>query len=146
MRIGSLLGASLLVASAVWVPAGADSPASAVSGYPSGADVKLLSPDGRAVGPFGKLRAAGKYTVFDLFADWCGPCKLIDAHLKKVTGERTDVAVRKLNVVDFDSPLARQMGEDFDALPFVVVYTPKGKRIEISGADLKAIDAALRTP
>jgi thiol-disulfide isomerase/thioredoxin len=111
--------------------------------WPAGSDVKYLTHDGAAVGPFEKLRAPGKYTVFDLYADWCGPCKLVDRHLRAVVAHRKDVAVRKLNIVDWDSPLAKQMGPDFETLPFVVVISPAGTRTEILGANLNALNAAL---
>jgi hypothetical protein len=45
--------------------------------------------------------------------------------------------------VDFDSPLARELGPDFDSLPYVVVFSPKGKRTDIAGADLKKLDDVL---
>jgi copper chaperone CopZ len=74
--------------------------------YPPGADVVRLSSDGAAVGPLEKLRVPGKYTVFDIYAEWCGPCRLVDERLREIVAERKDVAIRKLNVVSFDSPLA----------------------------------------
>ena len=112
--------------------------------YPPGADVQTLSRKGEAVGPLAKRRVTDKYTVFDVYADWCGPCRLVDAHLREVTAERKDVAVRKLNVVDFDTPLAREFGPDFEVLPYVVVFSPQGKRTDIFGADLERLDKALR--
>ena len=114
--------------------------------FPSGADVATLSKAGEAVGPLAKRRVAGKYTVFDLYAEWCGPCRLVDTRLREIVAARQDVAVRKLNVVDFDSPLAREMGPGFDALPYVVVFTPSGKRVEITGIDFPKLDKALKTP
>src|SRR5262249_7559790 len=66
--------------------------------YPGGADVAVLSRNGAAVGPLDKLRAEGKYTVFDVYAEWCGPCRTVDDHLRQVVAARADVAVRKLNV------------------------------------------------
>ena len=110
--------------------------------YPAGADVLWLSRDGSAVGPLPKLRAAAKYTVFDVYADWCGPCRDVDARLRAVVAERKDVAVRKLSVVDFDSPLAKELG--VEVLPFVVVFTPEGRKTEIHGAQLGKIDKALK--
>jgi len=111
--------------------------------FPAGADVAWLSRDGSAVGPLPKLRAADKYTVFDVYADWCGPCRTVDEHLRDVLSARKDVAVRKLNVVEFESPLARELGSRLEALPYVIVFTPSGKRIDIAGADMAKLDKAL---
>jgi thiol-disulfide isomerase/thioredoxin len=111
--------------------------------YPAGADVAWLSKDGSAVGPLPKLRVADKYTVFDVYADWCGPCRTVDEHLREVVAARKDVAVRKLNVVEFESPLAKELGSRLEALPYVVVFTPAGKRIDIAGADMARLDKAL---
>jgi copper chaperone CopZ/thiol-disulfide isomerase/thioredoxin len=118
----------------------------AFADYPAGADVQTLTRDGAAVGPLDKLRVPDKYTVFDVFAEWCGPCRVVDERLRKVTAERRDVAVRRLDVVDFDSPLARELGSSFETLPYVVVYTPRGKKVAISGTDFDKLDKALRTP
>ena len=115
-------------------------------GFPEGADFQLLTDDGSAVGPLPKLAVAGKYTVFDVFAEWCGPCRVVDERLRKVVLERSDVAIRKLNVRDFDTALARELGPAFETLPYVVVITPKGKKIEISGTDFERLDKALQTP
>ena len=114
--------------------------------FPPGADVLTLTKDGSAVGPLPKLAVAGKYTVFDVYAEWCGPCREVDERLRKLALERKDVAFRKLNVRDFDTPLARELGPDFETLPHVVVLTPGGKRVDISGTDFEKLDLALRTP
>lgn len=111
--------------------------------YPEGADVSTVTASGEAVGPLEKLRVPGKYTVLDFYADWCGPCRVVDKQLREIVGTRKDVAVRKLNVVDFETPLARQLGRKLKALPFVVVFDPSGKRIEISGNNPKKLAAAL---
>ena len=133
-RVAILAGlAALSVEAAVPTP----------SPYPPGADVKTLSRKGQAVGPLERLRVADKYTVFDFYADWCRPCRLVDAYLRDLLAGRADVAVRKLNVVDFDSPLAREMGRDFDSLPYVVVFAPGGARTDVTGFDPAALDAAL---
>lgn len=111
--------------------------------YPEGADMKVLSPDGSAVGKLDRLRVPGKYTVFDVYAEWCGPCRFVDARLREVVAARPDVAVRKLNVVDFDTPLARELGWRLEALPYVIVFDPAGKRTDIVGADFGKLDKAL---
>jgi copper chaperone CopZ/thiol-disulfide isomerase/thioredoxin len=114
--------------------------------FPPGTDVQLLTRDGSAVGPLPKLAVPGKYTVFDVFAEWCGPCREVDERLRQVVVQRADVAIRKLNVRDFDTPLALELGSAFETLPYVVVLTPKGKRIDVVGTDFEALDKALLTP
>jgi copper chaperone CopZ len=114
--------------------------------YPAGADVQVLSPDGRAVGSLEKQRVAGKHTVFDVYADWCGPCRLVDTRLRELLARRSDIAVRRLNVVDFESPLASELGPNFEALPYLVVFSPSGKRTDIEGADFARLDKALARP
>ena len=112
--------------------------------YPERADVVVLTESGAAVGPLEKLRVPGKYTVFDVYADWCGPCRGVDGYLRDVTSNRNDVAVRKLNVVRFDTALARSFGPRLRALPYLIVFDPDGRRTEITGFDLKRLGAALR--
>jgi copper chaperone CopZ len=111
--------------------------------YPAGADMKVLSRDGSAVGKLDTLRVPHKYTVFDVYAEWCGPCRFVDARLRELIAGRKDLAVRKLNVVDFDSPLAKELGSRIEALPYVIVFDPAGKRTDIVGADFGKLDKAL---
>jgi copper chaperone CopZ/thiol-disulfide isomerase/thioredoxin len=114
--------------------------------FPPGADVRTLTSDGSAVGPLRGHAVAGKYTVFDIYAVWCGPCRVVDEQLRLMVERRPDIAIRKLNVRDFDTPLARELGPAFETLPYVVVFTPKGKRIDVVGTDFEALDKALLTP
>ena len=130
---------ALLLVIAPWVFYGRG----AETAYPRGADVATLTRDGSRVGPLEKLRVRGKFTVFDFYADWCAPCRAIDRRLRVIAGSRRDVAIRKLNVVSFESPLAEELGPDFEALPLLVVFDPAGKRTEIVGLDLERLDEAL---
>ena len=111
--------------------------------YPEGTDFAVVTDKGDAVGPLEELRVPGKYTVFDYFADWCGPCAKIDKQLREIVAARKDVAIRKLNVVSFNSALAKQVGRKLRGLPYVVVYSPEGKRTEIIGENYKQLNAAL---
>ena len=135
------IAASLLLLA---VPAWADR--IAAEAYPPGADVQTLSRKGEAVGPLSKRRVIDKYTVFDVYADWCGPCKLVDSRLREIVTQRKDVAVRKLNVVEFGSPLGKELGSRLEALPYLIVFTPSGKRIDIAGVDMAKLDKALAAP
>lgn len=111
--------------------------------WPDGLDVATLTDNGGAVGPLESLRVGGKYTVFDVYADWCGPCRVVDEHLRDVAATRPDLAVRKLNVVNFKTPLAKSLGSKLKALPYVVVFAPDGRRTDITGLALDKLDAAL---
>jgi thiol-disulfide isomerase/thioredoxin len=136
-RCASLLLCALLAAA---VPSGAGK---AEPPYPAGADVVVLSKAGEKVGPLEKLRVTGKYTVFDVYADWCGPCKDVDRYLRELLATRKDIAVRRLNVVDEDSPLSLELGDSVHGLPHLEIYTPKGRRIVVEGTDFDALEEAL---
>jgi len=71
---------------------------------------------------------------------------MVDERLREVVTQRRDIAIRKLNVRDFDTPLALELGSRFETLPYVVVITPKGKRFDVVGTDFEALDKALQTP
>lgn len=113
--------------------------------YPDGTDYALLTGNGSAVGSLDSLRVGGKYTVFDVYADWCMPCRSVDESLHKLVEGRSDVAIRRLNVVSFESPLAKEIGSRLRQLPFVVVYGPDGVRQEIRGLNEKKLKAALKS-
>lgn len=111
--------------------------------YPAAADARTLVSDGSAVGPLERLRVPAKYTVFDVYADWCAPCRVLDARLREALSGRSDLAVRRLNVVSFRSDLARELGPRLSALPYVVVFTPAGARRDFAGATWKQVAAAV---
>lgn len=86
----------------------------------------------------------GKVTVFDFYAVWCKPCRAVDRHMRDVLTAHDDVALRKLDVVDWDSVVAKQHLQTASELPYVIVYGRDGKRVtEISGLALEDLDAAI---
>lgn len=68
---------------------------------------------------------AGKVTVFDFWAPWCEACKPLDRQLRE-TAKKFGIAVRRVNVVDFDSPIARQELPGVEVLPRIRVVGPDG--------------------
>jgi len=111
--------------------------------YAKDADVVLISKKGESIGSLKKHLVPGKYTVFDLYADWCGPCHVVDKKLRQIMETRKDIAVRKIRLVDFNSAAVRDLGPRVQGLPYVVVFDPRGKRTDIMGANLDRLTLAL---
>jgi thiol-disulfide isomerase/thioredoxin len=94
-------------------------------------DINLISEKGERVDVTLHL-AAGKYTVIDFYADWCANCKEVTPYLEQLARSRPDVAIRKVNVVDWDTPVAEQYRVTY--LPYLQMYGPDGALIA-DGAD-----------
>lgn len=111
--------------------------------FPEALDVVQISKQGEAV-ELAAFVVPGKVTVFDFHALWCGPCKQVDRHMLSVLKDNDDVALRKLNIVDWDSPVTKQYLTGAASLPFVIVYGRDGKRVaKITGLELDKLDAAI---
>lgn len=108
---------------------------------PSGADVKRLAQAGEDIGPLAEHAAAGKVTLFDFYADWCMPCRKVDAHVYGLLGKSPNLAYRKLNLVSWESALAKRNLANVPNLPYVVVYGRNRQLVgAMTGLDLPALD------
>lgn len=111
---------------------------------PEGLDVAWIARDGADVADLASHRVSGKVTVLEFGAAWCEPCKVVDEHMVAVLQKRDDVAYRKLDVGDWDTPLAKHYLGEAPALPFLVVYGKEGGRVDAFGKlDLKRLDRAI---
>jgi thiol-disulfide isomerase/thioredoxin len=84
--------------------------------------------DGKKV-DLAKAVVAGKITVIDYWAEWCSPCRLLDTRLQHLVQSDSNLAVRRVNMGNWDNPAARQATSEFriEALPYVRVYDARGK-------------------
>ncbi len=92
---------------------------------------------------------AGKLTVFDLWADWCAPCRDLDERMAALAKRHPDrLAVRKLEVIDTDSAAWKAFlaPGSFD-LPHIKLYGRDGKLLFEKTAPpaelVKAVEAVL---
>lgn len=89
----------------------------------SGLDMREATTDGSAV-PL--VPVAGKITVYDFWAEWCEPCGVLDRELAEVARRHpTELAVRKVDVVEVDSPASRAYLRGF-TLPHIKVFGRDG--------------------
>jgi thiol-disulfide isomerase/thioredoxin len=111
--------------------------------FGEGLDVVKISEHGEAVELAPHL-VPGKITVIDFYAVWCEPCRELDEHMLTVLEAHDDIALRKVNIVDWESEAAKQHLQSVPNLPYVIVHGRDGKQIEaISGLDLEKLDAAI---
>ncbi|HEY0140196.1 MAG TPA: thioredoxin domain-containing protein [Thermoanaerobaculia bacterium] len=106
----------------------------------SRADIKVAS-RGEAL-DVRKHLARGKYTIFDFWAEWCGPCHVLTPKIERLVAERTNVALRTVDLKQWDSPAGKQATKEFKVpgLPYVRVYGPDGRFVgEVVGNDIEKI-------
>ncbi len=111
---------------------------------PTGTDVLELNANGADVPDIQAHLVAGKFTIVDFSAKWCEPCRALDEHVLALLSARPDVAYRKLDVGDWDTPLAARYLDGVTSLPYVLVYDPAKNKVDtIVGLDLPRLDKAL---
>ena len=87
--------------------------------------------------------AAGRVTVFEFYADWCGVCRKIDAGLRQMMRTRTDATLKKINIGDGETEVAKQY--NIEITPTFHVYSASGRLVKVfSGDDLGELEKAIR--
>ena len=82
--------------------------------------------------------ALGNVTVVDFYADWCGPCRQLSPSLEQMARTDPEIALRKIDIVNWKTPVARQF--NVNSIPQVNVYNRAGSLVgTVNGADIDQI-------
>lgn len=76
-----------------------------------------------------------KVVLVDLYADWCGPCKMLSPTVEAIAEEETEVKVGKLNV-DENSDIAAEYG--VRSIPTLLIFKNGELKEKSVGVQTKA--------
>ncbi len=90
------------------------------------------------------LPVKGKITVVDFFSQYCPPCMAIAPLMEQLAQKRSDLAIKKLSIqrpevsgkIDWQSPLAQQMGFGSIGIPYFMVFNQNGE-LAAKGAEAR---------
>lgn len=109
-----------------------------------GTDVEQIAEGGADVPDLSPHLAKGKITIVDFSAKWCEPCRKLDEHVLSLLEKSPDVAYRKLDVGDWDTPLGQRYLKGVKELPYVILFDKNGARVEtLTGFDAAKLEGAL---
>ena len=69
----------------------------------------------------------GKITAFMFHAKWCGACKKIMPKLENMANNTKQIALRRVDIADFNSPVAKQY--DISSVPYFIIYDEYGNQV-----------------
>jgi thioredoxin 1 len=93
-----------------------------------------------------KHLATDKFTIVDYYADWCGPCRILEPKIERLLTRYKDIALRRVDIVSWTSDMAKQATKQFQlqAIPYVQVYGPDGTLLgSVQGISIEPIEALI---
>ncbi|MCB1044643.1 MAG: hypothetical protein KDC35_17000 [Acidobacteria bacterium] len=75
----------------------------------------------------------GRLVLFDFYADWCGPCRQLEPHLKSIGSEyASQLVIKKVDIVNWNTPVTQQYG--INSIPHLKLFDEDGNLISQGGA------------
>lgn len=108
----------------------------------AGLDVSDLGKPGEAVE---LVPVPGKVTIFDFWAEWCQPCKVLEPALVEIARAHPDlVAIRRIDTVDWDSAaVAKHLAPKAYGLPHLKVFDRSGRMVLERSSEAGKLDALI---
>ena len=110
---------------------------------PAAASGSRISSHGSGKLDLKQVVVPGRITLVDFYADWCGPCRALAPKLEALVKADPDVYLVKVNIKDWNSPVAKQF--NLQGIPHVLVFDRGGQQVGASSRidDIRArVDAA----
>ena len=126
MIVGVLLIVAAATAYATWRALASPASNADIAPPAEEGDVVTLVKGGEEVDLPANL-VAGKFTIYDFYADWCPPCRALDVELRGMASRHENLAVRRIDIIDWTTPVVKQHG--FESLPFIILFGPDGQEI-----------------
>lgn len=102
--------------------------------------VETISNGGKEV-LLNKVLVPGRVTVLDFYAEWSGPCHILNPHLEALVRKEQDAVLRKIDIVNWQSDVASQY--EVRTVPSVRVYDKRGRQVGEPSSSLEAIQRNL---
>jgi thiol-disulfide isomerase/thioredoxin len=108
----------------------------------TGLDVADLGQPGEAVD---LVPVPGKITVFDFWATWCEPCKVLEPALIEIARAHPDiVAIRRIDTVDWESAaVARHLTPKQFSLPHLKIFDASGQMVLERSSETGQLEALI---
>jgi thiol-disulfide isomerase/thioredoxin len=97
--------------------------------------IKLIS-NGESV-DLQKYLVKDHIMIFDFYADWCGPCKILAPKIEELVNKDDTILLRQVNIVDWNSEVAKQYEIQF--VPNIRVYNKQGQMVGEPTPDYNAV-------
>jgi len=110
-------------------------------------DVATMSKTVHITSPqhFTQLLSSSRIVVTDCYADWCGPCKIVAPVYEQLSQQLSRPGVITFTKVDTDAQRTIAQTYNISAMPTFLIFKAGRETKRIVGADLKALDAAVKS-